>query len=92
MSERKQSSESVGVSATLSICFRGDVVRRSARIAIVVGSLLVLINHGDAILSGLLSLTRIAQILLTYCVPYGVATYASVQALRSGVGDRQHQR
>ncbi|MBI5866217.1 MAG: nitrate/nitrite transporter NrtS [Planctomycetes bacterium] len=72
----------------LSICLRGDVIRRSARIAVVVGTLLVLINHGDALLSGSLSITRIVRILLTFCVPYGVATYAGVQAIRSGLGDR----
>ena len=70
----------------LTFALRPDVVRRALRIALVVGTLLVAINHGAALLSGQLDLTRLMQIGLTYLVPYGVSTYASVQALR-GAGE-----
>lgn len=60
------------------------VVRRSLRVAAVVGTLLVAINHGDRVLAGALVPVDWAKMLLTYSVPYGVATYAAVQALRSG--------
>lgn len=60
------------------------VVRRSARVAAVVGTLLVAINYSDRALAGVLGPADWAKMLLTYCVPYGVATYAAVQALRSG--------
>lgn len=58
------------------------VVRRSMRVAAVVGTLLVAINYGDRALAGALVPADWAKMLLTYCVPYGVATWAAVQALR----------
>lgn len=61
---------------------RPDVVRRSARLAAVVGTLLVLINYVDRLVEGGLSTPDLVKIGLTYLVPYGVSTYASVQALR----------
>lgn len=60
------------------------VVRRSARVALVVGTLLVAINYGDRALAGALGGADWVKMLLTYLVPYGVATYAAVQAVRSG--------
>jgi len=60
------------------------VVRRSARVAAVVGTLLVAINYGDRALAGDLGPADWAKMFLTYLVPYGVATYAAVQAIRSG--------
>ncbi|MEQ8661730.1 MAG: nitrate/nitrite transporter NrtS [Gammaproteobacteria bacterium] len=57
------------------------VVRRSARVALVVGSVLVAINHGDRLLGGSLSGTDGVKIVLTYCVPYCVSTYAAVGAM-----------
>jgi len=54
----------------------GGVPARSARVAIVVGTLLNLINQGDALLGdGGLSWAKMA---LTYVVPYCVATYGAV--------------
>ncbi len=52
------------------------VPRRSAAVALVVGSILNLINQGDALIAGRpLSWTKI---LLTFAVPYLVATYGAV--------------
>jgi hypothetical protein len=58
------------------------VVRRSIRVAAVVGTLLVAINYGDRALAGALGPVDWAKMALTYLVPYGVATYAAVQAIR----------
>ena len=63
------------------IAFAGTTVRRSLRIAVVVGSILVTINYGDRILAGTLGSVEWVKIGLTYCVPYCVATYAAVSAL-----------
>ena len=52
-------------------------VLRSLKVALVVGTVLALINHYDAILSGTLGTTGTLQVLLTYTVPYSVATYGS---------------
>lgn len=59
------------------------VVRRSLRVAALVGTLLVAINYGDRAIVGDLGPADWAKMLLTYLVPYGVATYAAVQAIRS---------
>ncbi len=66
----------------ISMAREPDVVRRSLRVAAVVGTLLVAINYSDRALAGALGPADWAKMLLTYCVPYGVATYAAVQAIR----------
>ena len=54
----------------------GGVPRRSLAAAAVVGTVLNLINQGDALLSGgPIDWTKLA---LTYCVPYCVSTYGAV--------------
>lgn len=70
----------------LSDALRADVVRRSWRVALVVGSLLVAINHGDRLLAGGFGAGAWLKIGLTYLVPYAVSTWASVGAIRSGRG------
>lgn len=66
----------------LSLCTRRDIVGRALRVAAVVGTILVAINHGDILFGGQVNAARILRMALTYCVPYAVATYASVQAIR----------
>ena len=66
----------------ISAAFEPSVVRRSLRVAGVVGSLLVAINYSDHALAGSIGRADLAKMLLTYCVPYCVATYAAVQAIR----------
>ncbi|MEM7100938.1 MAG: nitrate/nitrite transporter NrtS [Pseudomonadota bacterium] len=66
----------------LTIAIRPDVVSRATKIGLIVGTLLTAINHGPALAAGAADLGNLLQILLTYCVPYGVSTYSSVQALR----------
>ncbi len=55
------------------------IVRTSTATALVVGTILNGINHGGALLRGQ---WPVAQIVLTYCVPYVVATYGAVMASR----------
>lgn len=57
-------------------------VRRAVRVALIVGTVLALINHFDAIYHGNLSLTNIIQILTTYLIPYTVATHGSAMHAR----------
>ncbi len=70
------------VSSTFALSLRGDVVRRSVRFALIVGTILMLINHGHALLALEIDKARVGRILLTYAVPYVVTTLASVQAIR----------
>ena len=75
--------------AGLGLILRRDVVGRSTRVALLVGTLLVLINHGDSLLAGRVTVTDCIKMLMTYCVPYCVSTYASVFAILGESGGRQ---
>ena len=66
----------------LALALSGPVVRRAFRFAVVVGALLIAINHGDAILRGELDAGRVVKIGLTGLVPYAVSTLSSVGAMR----------
>ncbi|MBK7949187.1 MAG: nitrate/nitrite transporter NrtS [Deltaproteobacteria bacterium] len=61
---------------------RPEIVRRSLRIAAVVGTTLVAINYTDRFLAGTLSSFDWIKMGLTYLVPYCVSTYAAVEAVR----------
>lgn len=61
---------------------RPAVVRRGLRFAVIVGAILIAINHGDAILRGDLGPERILKMALTVIVPYCVSVFSSVSALR----------
>ena len=58
------------------------VVRRALGYAIVVGAILIAINHADALVRGDVDLLRSVKMGLTVLVPYTVSTLSSVQALR----------
>jgi hypothetical protein len=62
----------------LTLAAHPATVRRARVTALIVGTVLVAINHGPAILAGGLTQGRIFQILLTYMVPYTVSTLSSV--------------
>ena len=66
----------------LRIAIRGDIVLRSLKVSAIVGTILVAISHGDLILSGQLDASAAWKIPLTYLVPYCVATYGGVSAIR----------
>jgi hypothetical protein len=66
----------------LELAFAPSVRRRAFRVALVVGSLLLAINHGDAILHGDVSFVRALRMILTVLVPYLVSTVSSVGAIR----------
>jgi len=66
----------------LMLCFSKPVVRRAAISALVVGSILILINHFEALASRELGYTRLLQIALTLLIPYIVSTVSSVITIR----------
>lgn len=59
------------------------VPRRSALVALIVGTILNLINQGDALMFG--TSLNWAKIVLTFVVPYCVATYGAVSYRVSAV-------
>jgi hypothetical protein len=71
-----------GAPRALAVAFETRVVRRALAFAVVVGSVLIAINHGDALLAGDISGTRFLKIGLTFLVPYVVSTWSSVLAVR----------
>jgi hypothetical protein len=52
------------------------------RVALVVGSVLNLINHFDVLLGAPLGATTVVQMALTYVVPYCVSTHGQVWGRR----------
>lgn len=57
-------------------CFADGVPKRSGRVALIVGVLLNLINQGDALLGH--RHVNVIKLVLTFVVPYCVATYGAV--------------
>lgn len=53
-------------------CIADGIPQRSLGVALVVGTLLNAINQGDVLLSG--NAPDVAKLILTYLVPYAVAT------------------
>ena len=66
-----------------SLCFSGSVVRRALITALIVGILLIALNHGDAIIKRQVDGDRLIRMVLTLAVPYVVSTISSVSALMS---------
>ena len=58
------------------------VVKRAIKYALIVGAVLVSINHGEAILQGDVPVSRLLRIALTVVVPYVVSTASAVSAIR----------
>ena len=71
------------MSERMRLALSSSVVRRALKYAVVVGAILIAINHGDAVLRGDLPASRLARMGLTFLVPYVVSTLSSVEALRS---------
>ena len=67
----------------LKLALRRDILSRSVRVGLVVGTLLAVINHGDRLLSADVDSNMLLKIILTYLVPFSVSTWASVQTARA---------
>lgn len=70
----------------LDVALRRSVVRRSMAYGVVVGAILILINHGEAILKAEVDANRAIKMGLTVIVPYLVSTLSSVGAMRACPG------
>ncbi len=66
----------------VSIATSGEVVWRSLGYGVVVGAVLIGINHGDALWRGDVDGGIILKLILTPIVPYIVSTLSSVSAIR----------
>ena len=72
----------------LRIALEPAVVRRSLKYALIVGTILIFVNHYGAIWSGDLAADRLLSMGLTVVVPYLVSTFSSVGAIR----ELRHER
>ena len=61
--------------------FTGPSLKRSLLVALLIGTLLNAINQGDRIMDG--DAVVLWKLLLTYFVPFAVASYGSYAAFRS---------
>ena len=63
------------------LAFGGGTPRKALLTAIVVGTVLTSINHGDTVLRG--DWPPVWKIFLTYCVPYCVTTWGAITGKRA---------
>lgn len=76
--------EKRGVSQSFfAVALSRRVVSSAIKVAIMVGTLLFLINHADELGDLKLNAEIILKTILTYLVPYGVSTWSAVKAIRS---------
>jgi len=73
----------VARSSWLSLAVSRQVVSRALGYGLLVGTLLIVINHGDVLARGELDRTLLLKMALTPLVPYLVSTCSSVSAMRS---------
>jgi hypothetical protein len=66
----------------IAYCLERATLFFSIKMALIVGTLLAVINHGQAIFTGHFSSDRLFPLLLTYCVPFSVAMYSQIQGKR----------
>jgi hypothetical protein len=73
----------VTASEALRICGRREHLRRTIPIALVVGTILTLINQSDVILSGDATTATWVKCALNYCVPFVVSNLGLLAAKRA---------
>lgn len=69
------------MSPELRSIFSFPLLRKNVVVAVIVGTVLTAINQGDTFLAT--GQIEIAKVILTYCVPFLVASYGSYNSLRS---------
>jgi hypothetical protein len=67
-------------------CISDGVPKRSLVVALIVGTILNLINQGDALVAG--ARLNWTKLILTFVVPYAVATYGAVSYRLRASSDR----
>jgi hypothetical protein len=66
----------------IAYCLERPTLWFSLKMALVVGTLLAVINYGPTIITGHFTSDRLLPMLLTYCVPFSVAMYSQIQGKR----------
>ena len=66
----------------IAYCLERGTLLFSIKMALIVGTVLALINHGQAMFTGHFTFEQLVPLLITYCVPFTVAMYSQVQGKR----------
>ena len=74
-------SDKISPPTLVQMAFGDSTPRKAILTAMVVGTILTLINHGDVILQG--DWPPLIKVMLTYCVPYCVTTWGAIIGKRS---------
>ena len=64
------------------IAFRKDVFLRAFKVALIIGIVLAIINHGDHVYLGTMTITNWTKILIIFFVPFCVSTVFSVLVIK----------
>lgn len=67
----------------LSLAASREVAVRALKVALVVGTILTLINHGDRLFTWEVTPRDFLKIVLCYMVPYCVSTWSAVGTMRA---------
>jgi hypothetical protein len=73
----------VSIGEALAICMRREHLRRTVRIALVVGVILTLINQADVIIRGDATAVTWVKIGLNFCVPFVVSNLGLLAGKRA---------
>jgi len=66
----------------IAYCLERATLLFSIKMALIVGTILALINHGQALFTGHFTFDQLVPLLITYCVPFTVSMYSQVQGKR----------
>lgn len=66
----------------IAYCLERATLLFAIKLALIVGTILALINHGQAMFTGHFTFDQLIPILITYCVPFTVSMYSQVQGKR----------
>ena len=70
-------------------CLNPGILLTSLKTALLVGSMLAVINHYEAILGWSFTLVQKLKIAITYLVPFSVATYAAARHAQRSEANRR---
>lgn len=73
--------ENISQASLGQLIFDDGTPKKAFYTALVVGTILTAINHGDEIMSG--GSPQIWKVVLTYCIPYIVTTWGAVTGKRA---------
>jgi len=76
----------------LSTAFSTTIIKNSLKVSLVVGSLLLLINHGDKMFQAQLNSDFFIQATLNYLIPYCVSTYSAVKTVQMNSYNHTEQK